>query len=66
MGSSRFHDGKTAVAGDVGGGSVAERMLPRRQLAESPEKMGGGVDVTPTMRLYLPRVGAQLRGIAAW
>ena len=22
--------------------------------------------VTPTMRLYLPRVGARLRGIAAW
>ena len=22
--------------------------------------------VTPTIRLYLPRVGARLRGIAAW
>ena len=44
VGSSRLPSSKTAVAGDVGGVGVAERMLQRRQLAESLEKMGGGAD----------------------
>ena len=58
-------------------GSIMYAMLCTRPDVCLPISLAGryqsnpGVDhwttyVTPTMQLYLPRVGARLRGIAAW
>ena len=43
-------------------------MAAKNSQSVGAPKVGEGSDyqlVTPTMRLYLPRVGAQLRGITA-
>ena len=42
---------------------------PLKRSSNGAPKVGEGSDyqlVTPSMRLYLPRLEARLRGIAAW
>ena len=51
-------------AKDSGGRSPVERW--QNKIRHLRRFLRGWANVTPTMRLYLPRVGARLRGIAAW